>query len=366
MSFNHFHYSPCLRWKQGEYQAISHLSPRTKKIITPLIEVPERGYDFESGSETKSIDEHVDKFAHRVLKKWGKAPFFYDLKHVLDSENMSNGQNPLVFLTTDLKFKECSGTPVTGLSRGKNFQQAMQESLKITQNGVCFRISFEEAADSNLAGKLESLIQSFKLGATNCDLILDLESPNFIPLEGIGELIFAIVKRLPHLKEWRSFTILATSFPSTMAEVKYGQTLVPRHEWPLYKLLTTKLAKANIRIPTFGDYTINHPDIARIDMRLMKPSATIRYTIDDGWLIIKGKNVRDHGRDQYIEHCSTLVSSAYYYGKAFSRADEYIQGCANRTESTGNLSTWRWVGTNHHLEKVTKDVSNFFGSSGKF
>ena len=30
---------------------------------------------------------------------------------------------------------------------------------------------------------------------------------------------------------------------------------------------------------------------------------------------------------------------------------------------TGNLTTWRRVGTNHHIEKVVQDVSSLFASS---
>ena len=59
MTFDHGNYVPCLRWKQGEYQALLRLSPSTKGCITPLIEVPEIGWDFELGREAKTIDGHL-------------------------------------------------------------------------------------------------------------------------------------------------------------------------------------------------------------------------------------------------------------------------------------------------------------------
>ena len=95
-------------------------------------------------------------------------------------------------------------------------------------------------------------------------------------------------------------------------------------------------------------------------MRLLKPSGTIRYAIDDAWLIMKGPNVRDYGYGQFLGHCQKVRLSPHYQGADFSVGDKYISDCADGNASTGNLSTWRWVGSNHHLEKVVRDVANFF------
>lgn len=40
-----------------------------------------------------------------------------------------------------------------------------------------------------------------------------------------------------------------------------------------------------------------------IDMRLVRPSANIRYAIDDAWFIVKGSNVRDNGYEQFRNLC---------------------------------------------------------------
>ena len=76
MTFDHEHYVPCLRWKQGEYQAVLRLSKAAKQSLTPFIEVPEIGFDFETKTENKTIDDHLAPFAGRVRKKWGQEPCF--------------------------------------------------------------------------------------------------------------------------------------------------------------------------------------------------------------------------------------------------------------------------------------------------
>lgn len=72
MSFDHHRYVPCLRWKQGEYQAMLRLSEPAKDFITPLIEVPEIGFDFAKGRPSKTVDDHLEPFAKRVTKKMAK------------------------------------------------------------------------------------------------------------------------------------------------------------------------------------------------------------------------------------------------------------------------------------------------------
>ena len=58
------------------------------------------------------------------------------------------------------------------------------------------------------------------------------------------------------------------------------------------------LLAAGTRSPAFGDYAIASPELPQGDMRLLKPSATVRYTVNDGWIIAKGLNVRDNGFEQ--------------------------------------------------------------------
>ncbi len=93
-------------------------------------------------------------------------------------------------------------------------------------------------------------------------------------------------------------------------------------------------------------------------MRKVKASASVRYTVDDAWYVIKGPNVRDNGNQQYQRHCATLVSSGLFMGEKFSAADAHIAKCAQGVVNPGWLTTWRWVGTNHHLQKVVTDLAN--------
>ena len=147
-----------------------------------------------------------------------------------------------------------------------------------------------------------------------------------------------------------------------MGGIKPGVEKLPRYEWQLYKKIINSLIKVKSRLPAFGDYAIAHPKVLKLDMRIVEPAATIRYTLEDSWCIVKGKNVRDHGFSQYRELSKQLSKTRHYCGATFSYGDDYIQKCADGTGNTGNLTTLRQVGTNHHIKKTTQDIASFYAS----
>lgn len=355
-------YIPCLRWKQGEYLAIEHLSSTVRNLIIPLFEVSEIGFDFETGKDNKSIDEHLTPFAKKVKTKWGTFECFIDLRHINATERMMNGEDPISFVFNDLRSKYVNAIPVIGIGYASCYRNAIYDAIKLDKRGLCIRASLDEATAPNFIENLEKLNNEMHLSSQYCDFILDLGAPNFEPITGFASLIESIIKDLPYLNSWRSFGIIGTSFPSSLSGIASGVTFLPRNEWLLYKELIQNLKKSGIRIPTFGDYVINHPEISNVDMRIMKPKANIRYALKDKWLIARGENVRDYGYGQHRHLCKLVAADRRFYGPSFSDADAYINACAQGLAKTGNLTTWRWVGTNHHLEVVGRDAANLVAS----
>jgi hypothetical protein len=357
-AFNNRHYVPCLRWKRGEYQALSRLTLKAKWNITPLIEVAEIGWDFETEEEAKTIDEHLALFAKRLHDNWTDKWAFIDLKQISASERMQDGRHPLKFVFDDMENKKAFGIPVTGINRDQAYQAAVIEIISKEENGVCLRISIQDLMKPQFNNDLTSLLKELKLKPEDTDLILDLEAPNFELLEGFTKMVQAVSGKLPYINEWRTYTICGTSFPETMGELDLGVKILKRYEWLFYKEFLKALGPKD-RKPTFGDYAISHPKVAKIDMRMAKPAGTLRYAINDAWYIAKGPNVRDYKYAQYFGHSAKLVSSEYFMGEIFSEGDRHIGKCAKKLVKTpGNLTTWRWVGTNHHIEKVVSDFSN--------
>ncbi len=365
MNFTHIHYVPCLRWNMGEYQAVWRLSTPTRQKMTPLIEVPKIRWDFQKRRYAKTIDEHLDQFPNRVHKKWKGGPVFVDLINIRASERMASGIHPVRFVFDELRDLAPSAVPVSGIERDAEYQKGIREAIDRDGLGVCLRVRIEQAASSSFGGEVESFLSKLEIEPIKCDLVLDLCAPNFVPITGFARIIRGIVKALPHLPDWRTFTLLGTSFVHTMAEVEIGGQVISRYEWELYEQLISDFNDIGLRLPSFGDYAISHPDVIDQDMRLLKPSAKIRYTIDNGWYVVKGRNVRDErfGKfEQYRELCRIITRSPHYCGSNFSWGDQYIKDCADGSGKTGSLTMWVEVDTNHHIEKVTQDIASLYAS----
>jgi hypothetical protein len=362
MSFDYTHYVPCLRWKLGEYQAIWRLSNTTKRAFTPLIEVPGIGYDFAKGRESKTVDEHLASFVGRVHKKWGTSTCFIDMNLIDSSKRMANGIHPFRFIFDGLRAMDSQAIPVTGLHRDAAYQKEVKRILSKGGFGACLRVTIEQATSRELKQEIDTLLSRLELKHHGCDLIIDLGAPdNFIPLDGFLMVIQRIINKLPWLNDWRTFTIMGTSFPESMSSIRTGVISIPRYEWQLYKILVASFRKAKLRLPAFGDYAISHPNVPELDWRVVKPSVKIRYTIDDRWCVAKGRSYKDYGFGQYQELSKQILNSGHFYGSSFSWGDEYIKQCANGG-STGNLFMWVEVDTNHHIEKVTRDIASFYAS----
>jgi len=366
MNFDHSHYVSCLRWKMGEYQAVLRLSDTTKKMFTPLIQIPEIGYDFKEKRLKRTIDEHLKEFVQKkIYKKWGGSFCFVDLRLVGLSARLENGIHPVKYVFDDVREAGCSAVPVTGLDRDKAFQQEIREILAKDKRGVCLRLSIEEAAKNTSVGEIGSLLSMLRIKPNNCDLILDLGAPdNFEPLGDFAKAIQAVVSSIPNLEKWRTFSVLGTSIPESMRGMRLGVNIVRRYEWDLYRILVANFRRESLRLPTFGDYAISHPTFSERDMRLAKPSAKIRYTTDHSYYIVKGHNIRDDrfGKNkQYLKLSKKVMESQHYCGSEFSWGDEYVQVCANGGK-LGSLTTWVTVDTNHHIEKVIQDIASFYAS----
>jgi len=349
-------YRPCLRWNQGEYQAILRLKESIKSEIVPLIEVPKIGWDFEEKEEKATIDDHLEPLPGRVIGKWGTGQCMLDCRYVLGYE-MKSGIHPILHLHHELRSLGCHVVPVMGPEADAETKKAISEVLQSGDEGLTIRIPLETAA-TDVDSVLPRLADELGIARDQTDVIVDLGVPNFQPLDGFFQLIMGTIRALPVIDEWRSMTILGSSMIATMAEVKKGVSILTRHEWVLFKKLNKALKEKGIRQFSYGDYGTRHPQILNIDMRVVKPAASIRYSAGDEWYISKGTNVRDNKYGQYREMCKALVQSSFYDGPNFSSGDEFIYNCASGEGSTGNLSSWVEVGTSHHISRVVLDLAS--------
>jgi len=359
---NHTTYVPILKWKMGEYQALSRLTEAVKDRTVPLLEIPPVGFDFETQQQKKSHDDHLQDFGKRLYSKWQGRQCFIDVKHLPCDVRMDKGQHYVDFIFERALGEGCQPIPVVDLKMDKACLSALKKVQRAGVSGACLRLQSADFDHDDLLEEVERRLSAVGVGVAETDLIFDFEStPAAIPRGAYVRLVKSHLDMFPDYNRFRSFTLAATSYPASIATLKAPFELVPRSEWSGYKALLDTLEKH--RLPAFGDYTVAHPDLVELDMRLIKPFAKLRYTTAFDWHIAKGKSVRKEGFEQYREMCAELLEQTYCDKPSFSQADQYISDCAAGDVATGNLSTWVWVSTNRHISKLVADLSKLHGLS---
>lgn len=341
------------------------LAGNVKDRITPLLEIPPIGYDHEQQKASKTINEHLSEFGKRLGQKWGGRRCFVDLQLIGCDTMMAGGQHCVGYVFARARENQCAAVPVIRLSSTTSFVAAVGAVIELDERGVCLRLLLPDFDRPNFAVDIANLLTTLKVDAGETDLIIDFGAHSYQSNTVFNQAVTAMFKMLPNLPHWRTLTIAGTSYPQLVTQVigspKDPQLEVSgtinRREWIAYKSLVEHLG-TETRIPTFGDYAASHPDIIEMDMRVIKPLAKLRYTIDDAWHIGIGRTIKTHGFGQYQGLCTTLVARPYYSGPMTSAGDNYIYYCSQGTEPTGNLTTWVWVSTNQHLTKVVADLSN--------
>lgn len=358
--FNEKHYVPILKWKRGEQVALEKLDTISKSKLTPLIEIVPIAYDFKNECPKESIDKHLDDFCDQLRAAWGlDRPVFIDLDYLAIDDRMVDGRHPLKFLFDELRREQLSAIPVTGNNRDTDYQTEVKNINQTDRRGICIRLEDDDFLGTNKI--IQDLLLLLNVTEESVDLVIDLGA--IVPEKQRTALITAtaVINSISNVNAFRTLTLAGTAYPSNISSyVATGTTgSVQRSEWINWKAIYSNLGQIT-RMPTFGDYTINSPDIIEMDPRLMQMAAGIRYTGKNEFYIFRGVSVKKAGGWRQAQAlCQDIIAHHCYSSRTYSWGDAYIYDCAKGTASTGNAESWRRVGTNHHLTLVVNELSNF-------
>lgn len=365
--FDHTHYVPILKAKAGELDALAK-SSQVRDSFTPLIEIPPIPLDYPDGSEepipAKTIDAHVGDVASKIAKALeGELPIFLDGFYT-EEETLEDGSEPIEAVYTILREAGVTFIPVLGLDSVSEYAAAVKKAIATDGNGGCIRV---RETDLEGPGDIEKQINSLVkyLGSSPKKLHLLLDFGTQVPSK--TALPYQIAA-LPALNDWLSLTVASTSIPIDLSEVpKNSIGTFERKEWRAWNYLRISSDKL-VRLPTFGDYTVNHPQLTEIDPRVMMMSPNIRYTGKTSFIVAKGQAIpRKKKRtsenahllpaDQYPKLAQAVMAQDDWMGPKFSPGDLFIKQCSEK-KCTGNATNWRSVGTSHHLASVVHQLAN--------
>lgn len=358
--FTSKHYVPILKWKRAEQSALKVIEDKHKKYITPLLQFVMPKY--KPGEQLINIVARFEELAPEIPGKaieiWGKSPIFIDVS---------------LLFTTPLKAKALNVISQGGHSLGgvfiptvhlndeKAIKDAAYSLAKKNKCGLCLRLICSDFVDlTKLNQEIANFLSIGGLEEKDIDLLVDIKETKENSDKCFKYLVLA--QSLPNLLKWRTFSFASGSFPEDLSACKLDEeNLIPRIDWRSWKEYVT--GKTIKRKPAFADYTIQHP-IYKEASQFYHPTTSIKYTLEDEWLVMKGKK---HRFEMYLANAKLLSGDKRFCGENFSYGDQYVALKARHHDvyaknkklgGTGSVETWIAAGVNHHLVLVANQVSN--------
>lgn len=361
--FNYKHYVPILRWKAAEKEALQKIGDDGKKLMTPLVElIMPQSSSYKEGERIKTAPELLaesiakcsSKFpeiAGEINKYWGGNPIFLDLS-LIDHSLRVNGLSQILTSGINLGL---SIIPVVCLSTSKEYKQESITYGREQDLGICLRLFSSDIYSSTLKSEIAELLRMYNISESKVDLVVDFQITN-----EACQMIIDLEKLIPNISNWRSMTFISGTFPKDLMKLSVDLHFIGRSDWMCWKKQI--LSGGLFRNPAFGDYTIQHP-IFFEPTPGANPSASIRYTLPETWMINRGQGLRSPksaGHAQYPALANLLIKRKEYFGKDFSYGDSYIYeiGSDVNNKKTGNPRTWLRAGINHHISCVISQISN--------
>lgn len=349
-------YMPILKWKQGELRALRELVASDRATTIPLIELVDDPVDEDVGDDPAAPVGPYQDLVKDLFKAWGSEPCFVDLGATVTSA-AAGGVHAVDRFFGLAAAGGAKAIAVAAIGADAAHVKAVATVAKRDGRGACIRLPPADLASGSLTSDLQKLLSGIGLSEASVDLLVDWEAID----EGAAAQTFltvnAIVPRIPNLAKWRSVTFGAGAFPNTLQSIGVGRGLIHRAEWEAYRMLIANPPGG--RVLSFADYAIAYPVYDPVPY---PGSAALRYTIDDDWLIYRGRSLRGPrfgGYAQFFGLCQQLVKDKEYRGKTFSWGDNEIDMCAQQKGGPGNLPRWRSVGTNHHVALVTRQLASY-------
>jgi hypothetical protein len=356
------HYVPALQSLPGELAALTHASEETWAHMTPLIQL--RGP--KTPRKEPYREQAVRGWVQKVSKAVGHRPCFLDILRLAPAHatTTKDGECPVLSVIHAAARKyRLEFVPVLKLGSKPAGARLIRNAALTDGRGVALRyrlLSLALPAGQTAEALIKEALTVVEVDFAGADLLIDL---GFLSqdVEIHAEDVAPAVNELVAAGKWRSVILLGTSMPSSLGggvvqEGTIGR--LPRREWDLWSALRES---GLARLPTYGDYAIQHPDPPlEGDESGPGQRANIRYTTHDVTLVPRAVGaVVTEGREQYRDLCSQLVMQPEYAGRDFTWGDGLIADCAYGDEEPGWQNHWRGAGTSHHLRHVVEQLGRY-------
>lgn len=356
-------YIPILKAKDGEFDALSQLTPKQRRGILPFFEIPPFTSKIAEAARFRDVARiqtaYLEEVADKIASAWPKRRVLIDTFRWSAESTIETGEHVTSYLQRELESRGLTPIPLVGYDRWDSpaYRQVFQ-NIDLAANGCCIRLdsqAIEDAGDPEFfSERMREIIEPLSLANSDVGIILDFGDLSTKPLEQAMDEATAAIESLQGLG-YKFIAIAGCSLPNSinLAVEKIDSTgrLLRKEALIWQSLVRTHAGEKWV----FGDYGVRGPDSAD-DVVAPDANGKIRYTITNEYYIARGHSKRVGNKGAQMHDLAEVIArSIYYMGPGFSWGDERIMACSNR-EFKGNASQWIAIDTNHHLNWVPKEI----------
>lgn len=370
-------YVPILKWKRAEQSALKDMTDARKDVIMPLIELvmpkPKKATAETYHDEAIALltDKKIDEYVNNIDKSWGNRPLFVDFTWIYPEVAAVTAERT-INAAQDIGLHV---VPVVNMSATANLKEVLLRKRDEFNLDIALRISTVDLDNiSGLNSQLHTYLGLPGSKAASTHIVVDFKD---IDSDSNYMKYTEKAQQIIKLYEWKSFVLASGAFPMDLSLYKRDRDeRIPRHDWLRWSNLATGQLQ---RMPVFADYGIRHP-IYNESHLILPPTASIKYTREDEWQLLKG---RQKSFGDYLASASALSSMEDFYGADYSKGDHYIVEKAahfpvwakikadedekkgsgveikkSKATGTGSTETWLNAAFNHHMSVAADQVSS--------
>lgn len=344
-------YSPLIKWKSGERGALRRLDTGVKDLIVPIFEF-QPGADL-TDQESVALHRPVLDFCKDATNCWGlNRPFYIDANHFDVPATSAISNHPILELLNNIQIANLIAIPVLWSDSSPDMIKAIRDFLETSSSShVALRLFENDSINAGII--VDNLADELEISRNQIDVILDYQY-----LDSSRSLASAQVL----IQGWISnlgtglgqVILLGGSMPPNLWEhIDQDSTgILPRQEWRLWTRIRTYPGLSHL---VFGDYTTINP-MPLGDTGDMRPSAKIKYTLSNDWLIARGQRIWKVGGAQHHKLAEMIVGHHGFRNPASNYGEKYIDDCSRKVCGPGNSETWVTVGVNQHISFVVSQL----------
>jgi hypothetical protein len=320
-----------LKTKGGEVAALENLSATARARIIPIFHV---------------CQEVKASFVPSLANAWSGMPAAVDGSF---NYRWTGSANAALALIGAMRNEGISTMPCWATDDPPPHQNAM--CSMVDQSGAMIKATLLNL--DHMQAFLAWLFQH-ELHPSSVDLVLDLKHIGDLNVASFAGYIGAVLnQQAATLASFRSVTLASAAAPKDHGSLMLGANLVPRMDWSLWNAVRSSVPF----LLDYGDYLTGHPDLTEPPGAAMaKATVSVRYTLDNVWLIIKGRQVSgQHGlpmTQQYLSHANIIANDPGFSGISNVWADHQIGQAAGGAPGMGSRAKWSGFAANRHMSLI--------------